>query len=121
MTKFIFAFGVLFLFQSNLFPNNIVELFDSKNSYDKQIKDLRSPFEIPIKKYSVKKSKKMTLNLEAIVNNRVKIDGKWYGINDKIHSFTISAIKDNRVYLKSKDTVRVIKFRKAKKLYISLK
>jgi hypothetical protein len=116
-------FLLLIYISFSLYASDVIELFKNKSNLQSDIKSLSNPFEtIKIKKIkSVKKSSNHKFKLEAIVNNSVKIDGKWYKLHDKISSFTIYLIKSDRVYLKSESTVKILDINRKKRLYISSK
>jgi hypothetical protein len=107
----------------NIFAVDIINLFEQKNNFQPQIEQLSNPFE-NIKITKVSYSQKpifRNFKLEAIVNNSVKIDGKWYKVKDKIESFVIHRITNDKVYLKSKETVKILVFRQNKDLYVLAK
>jgi hypothetical protein len=78
---------------------------------EKSIDDLKVEF---IKSKSKKKDSKevaekkeeVAFNLQAILNRKAKINGKWYGLNDELSGMKVVAIKGNYVWLKNR------KFRK---------
>jgi hypothetical protein len=70
----------------------------------REIKRLRNPFYIKKtpKKETIKiipKIYKKTYRLYAIINNRVKINGKWYKIGEKIDEYRISKGKEKKILL----------------------
>jgi len=50
--------------------------------------------------------------LQAIVNNRAKISGKWYKLGEKVEDFTLSSIKNNGVFLKNNEFKKRLTLRK---------
>ncbi|WP_143297920.1 hypothetical protein [Campylobacter sp. P255] len=42
---------------------------------------------------------KSNFSLQAIISNKVKIDNKWYALNDNIDGFKIAEIKNSQVVL----------------------
>ncbi len=84
---------------------------------DAKVDSIVIPFEKPIVKKIVKKDSKsdkkvtkqvvqpkktiVSYELQAILNKRAKINGKWYKLNSKIDDYKIISIKDGVVWLKN--------------------
>ncbi len=73
-----------------------------------KIKKLKNPFvnekkliKIIKKKIEkeIKKKKRKIFRLQAIFNDRAKINGRWYKLGSKIEGFKIVAIRENYVIL----------------------
>ena len=45
--------------------------------------------------------KEITYTLSAIINNRAKINGEWYELNNEIDNFYLVSIKRNSVVIKN--------------------
>ncbi len=50
--------------------------------------------------------------LQAILNNRAKISGKWYKLGEKVEEFTLSSINNNGVFLKNSEFKKRLTLRK---------
>ena len=70
-----------------------------------------------------KKSRRIRFVLTAIINDRVKLNNKWYSLNSKIGGYKITEIGDNSVLLaKNSKHVRVyMKRPKSKKIKLLAK
>jgi len=55
-----------------------------------------------VKKQTVVKTANRSFKLGAIINNSALINGKWYKLNDKVGSYTLSKVEPNQVVLKYK-------------------
>ncbi len=74
---------------------------------DRDIDALKAPF-ITVKKKKVatekgKESESIDKGfvLQAIVNKRAKISGKWYGLHSDVHGMKIISVRNNYVWLKN--------------------
>ncbi len=65
-----------------------------------------------IVKTGIKVAKTSIYELQAIVNNRVKISGKWYKLDDKVNSLTVVAIDNDSVFLQNNDDKKRLTLRK---------
>lgn len=54
------------------------------------------------------KKKKLTYNLNAIMNSSALINGKWYKKNDKVYSYTLVKIGKAQVTLKKGDKMKTL-------------
>ena len=85
---------------------------------DSQIAKVKPPFLKIVKKKKGTKSasrdanKKVQLVLEAILGNRVMINGNWYSLHQSVGSYKIVSIKDDTVCLKGDTTKLKLKIRK---------
>lgn len=52
---------------------------------------------------------KSDFSLQAIISNKVKINDKWYALNDDIEDFKIVEIKNSQVVLIKEEKVMVLK------------
>jgi len=41
-------------------------------------------------------------DLKAIINNRIKLNGQWYGLHDTVHGFSIEEIGEDDILLRKK-------------------
>ncbi|WP_201353103.1 hypothetical protein [Hydrogenimonas urashimensis] len=94
----------------------------------KEVATAKDPFIYPGGRYimskNVKKRKKRYhFNLTAIINDRVKINRKWYGLNAKVNGYKISKIgEDNVLLVRNNKQVRVfLKRPKSKKIKLLAK
>jgi len=69
----------------------------AKNPFVKAIKMRQNSK--PVKKYKKKKYNKR-FSLNAIVNNKAKINYKWYSINSTLNGYKVIKIENNYVVLK---------------------
>jgi hypothetical protein len=69
---------------------------------------------VKIPKVEIKREKK--LKLETIFNERVKISGEWFSLNEFCHKYKISEIGKDFVKLAIGDEVKILKFPKKHKL-----
>jgi hypothetical protein len=58
--------------------------------------------------------------LQALVNKKAKINGKWYGISDDINDLKVVSIKNGVVWLKNSEFKKRLTMRK-KNAKISIK
>jgi len=84
---------------------------------DDQIVKVTPPFVKVLKKTGTKsavqnKQKAAPLVLEAILGNRVLINGKWYKLYQKVGSLQIVSISGDNVYLKGQGTKQKLTIRK---------
>ncbi len=80
---------------------------------DKEIDSLKPPFvrlkkeikqeKIIIKKDGTKVAVRASDVLQAIVNDHVKVSGKWYKLHDNIHGYTLVKISANAIDLKNEN------------------
>lgn len=77
---------------------------------------------IPLKT-GKKSTKRIRFTLTAIINDRVKLNNKWYSLNSKIYGYKITKIEGNSVLLaKNSKHVRVyLKRPKSKKIKLLAK
>ncbi len=85
------------------------------------IDSIRTPF-IEVKKAKAKVEQKVvngesvsvmpTYFLQAIVNKKAKISGKWYGINDEVAGLKLVSIRNGVVWLKNSDYKKRLTMRK---------
>jgi len=77
---------------------------------EREIESVKPPFirltkeevkQVVVKKDGTKVAVKKGYELQAIMNDRVKISGKWYKLGDKIDDFILATIKNNAVFLQS--------------------
>jgi hypothetical protein len=73
---------------------------------ERQIDALKSPFVTVEKKKKASETPKEEridkgFVLEAIINKRAKISGKWYKVQDEVHGMKIISVRDNYVWLKN--------------------
>ncbi len=78
---------------------------------EREIESVKPPFirltkeevkQVVVKKDGTKVAVKKGYELQAIMNDRVKISGKWYKLGDKIDDFILATIKNNAVFLQSR-------------------
>ncbi len=78
---------------------------------EKEIEKVNPPFirltkeeakKIVVKKDGTKVAVKQEYTLQAILNDRAKISGKWYKKGDAIGDYLLATIKNDVVYLQSK-------------------
>ena len=50
--------------------------------------------------------------LQAIVNNRAKISGKWYKVGDKINEYTLATVQSGSVFLQNNEYKKRLTLRK---------
>lgn len=55
---------------------------------------------------------KEELSLQALVNNRAKISGQWYGIGDEIQDLKVVSIENGAVWLQNRDYKKRLSMRK---------
>jgi hypothetical protein len=86
-----------------------------------KIEKVRPPFirlskeeakKVMVRKDGTKVAVKKVYELQAIVNNRVKINGKWYKVGEKIDDFTFVSIVGNGVFLKNNEFKKRLTLRK---------
>ncbi len=80
---------------------------------EKEIESVKPPFirlnkktkdtKTIIKKDGTKVAVRVTDVLQAIVNDHVKVSGKWYKLHDNIHGYTLVKISTNAIYLKNEN------------------
>lgn len=46
--------------------------------------------------------------MQAIVSNKIKINDKWYALNDYIDGFKIVEIRNSQVVLKKEEKIMVV-------------
>lgn len=92
---FIFFIGLLAQ-DLNTKYKYILDLYDKTNirSNLSDIDSIRSPFFIP---KSAQSKPSSTLKLEAIIENRAKIDSKWYELGQDCHELCIVEIRNSSV------------------------
>lgn len=102
--------------------DNLFELINQKRSglLEKSISKTQNPFisNFHIKIDEKNKTNKMTKNhykLNAIFDNRVHINNRWYVINEKIGTYTLTYIKNSSVILKNLDNEVELKLYKRNK------
>ena len=82
---------------------------------DSEIAQVKTPFIKMAKKKGIKSAnkvqKKETLVLEAILGNRVMINGKWYKLYQNVGNLKIISISENSVYLKGFGTKQKLTIR----------
>lgn len=61
---------------------------------------------------------KSDFSLQAIVSNKVKINDKWYALNDDIEDFKIVEIKNSQVVLIKEEKVMVLKLYEKNNIFI---
>jgi len=112
---------LLLLFSSGVAKENLSKNLKNKiASYDKlftqiskkrtgipnaKIEAVKNPFVMIDNKIIVNDSnvtiKEITYTLSAIINNRAKINGEWYELNNEIDNFYLVSIKRNSVVIKN--------------------
>ena len=65
-----------------------------------------------VKKDGTKVAVKSGYVLQAIMNDRAKINGKWYKLGDKIDDFTLATIQSSGVFLQNSDYKKRLTLRK---------
>jgi len=85
------------------------------------IDSLRTPF-VEVKKAKAKVKTKVvngeivapmpSFLLQAIVNKKAKISGRWYGINDEVSGLKLVSIRNGVVWLRSSDYKKRLTMRK---------
>ena len=96
---------------------------------EKEIQTAKDPFIYPNGKlgrvlHSGKaKKRKYRFFLSAIINDRVKINSKWYKLNSKIHGYRVSKVEKDHVLLtRNSERIRVfLKRSKSKKIKLFVK
>jgi hypothetical protein len=83
----------------------------------KKIDSVKSPFEKAVKKRSKIVDGKVVEQkpqfvLQAVVNKRAKISGKWYRVNDKVGDLSVVSIKNSTVWLKNSEYKKRLIMRK---------
>ncbi len=88
-----------------------------------KIESVHSPF-VRLKKEETKKmvvkkdgtkiavKAKAQFALQAIVNKRAKISGKWYSVGDKVDEFTLASIQSNGIFLENNEFKKRLTLRK---------
>ncbi|EAK0823398.1 hypothetical protein IO404_000444 [Campylobacter lari] len=61
---------------------------------------------------------KSDFSLQAIVSNKVKINDKWYVLNDDIEGFKIVEIKNSQVVLIKEEKIMVLKLYEKNNIFI---
>lgn len=61
---------------------------------------------------------KSDFSLQAIVSNKVKINDKWYILNDDIEGFKIVEIKNSQVILIKEEKIMVLKLYEKNNIFI---
>lgn len=61
---------------------------------------------------------KSDFSLQAIISNKVKINGKWYALNDDIEGFKIVEIKNSQVVLIKEEKIMVLKLYEKNNIFI---
>ncbi|EAK0804999.1 hypothetical protein ITK70_000960 [Campylobacter lari] len=61
---------------------------------------------------------KSDFSLQAIISNKVKIDDKWYALNDDIEGFKIVEIKNSQVVLIKEEKIMVLKLYEKNNIFI---
>jgi len=119
MKKLIILMGALMYLYSND-TKDILRMMDSLNKINFQYKEVQTIYNPFVKKTNnniVTKTKIKTTkttkvntsyNLEVIFQNKARINNKWYKNNDKLDKYII-IIKNQKVYLKSKNSLIQIK------------
>jgi hypothetical protein len=81
---------------------------------NRQIQTAKDPFiymkegKPMIKRPTLRRPKGVKFYLSAIVDKRIKINGKWYGLGQKVQGYAIAAIIGDSVVLKKRrKTIRV--------------
>ena len=76
------------------------------NMFETKNKEVLIP--LPVIK---RKKKEVKLVLNAIFNNKVNINGKWYKVKDKVFDYVIYKILEDKVVLKNGNKIIVLKIR----------
>ena len=86
-----------------------------------EIETVRPPFirlskeeakKVVVRKDGTKVAVQRGYELQAIVNNRAKINGTWYKVGDKIDDFTFVSIVGSGVFLKNSEFKKRLTLRK---------
>ena len=86
-----------------------------------KIESVRPPFvrltkeeakKIVVKKDGTKVAVKLGYELQAIVNNRAKINGRWYQTGEQIDDFTLASIESGGVFLQNNEFKKRLTLRK---------
>lgn len=56
--------------------------------------------------------------MQAIISNKVKINDKWYALNDDIEGFKIVEIKNSQVVLIKEEKIMVLKLYEKNNIFI---
>jgi len=87
----------------------------------KKIESVRPPFirlkaakkeKVIVKKDGTKIAVKVKaeFDLQAIMNNRAKISGKWYRVGDKVAEYMLAAVQTNGVFLQNNEFKKRLTF-----------
>ncbi|EAK0441050.1 hypothetical protein IO384_001291 [Campylobacter lari] len=95
-----FRIFILVLWVINAFGVNYP--FLNRNCYVDNLISIQDPF---FKKTTNIKS---NFSLQAIVSNKIKINDKWYALNDYIDGFKIVEIRNSQVVLKKEEKIMVL-------------
>ncbi len=95
----------------------------------KEIRNAKDPFIYLNGKYSKvlhkpkAKKKRYRFVLSAIINDRVKINRRWYALHSKVYGYTISKVgKDYVLLTRNNERIRVfMKRKKSKKIKLLVK
>lgn len=98
MKNFIIMVLVTMVFSSEYDDKIKFIISQSSGLSTEQILNLQNPFYQNNESTSHQES---IYNLKAIVQNHVRINEKWYKLNDTIDGFTITKIQKDTVYLKN--------------------
>ncbi|GEM_PF-2431417 len=55
---------------------------------------------------------KAQFDLQAIMNNRAKISGKWYKVGDKVDEYTLATVQTGSVFLQNNEFKKRLTLRK---------
>ena len=55
---------------------------------------------------------KAEFDLQAIMNNRAKISGKWYKVGDKVDEYTLATVQTGSVFLQNNEFKKRLTLRK---------
>ncbi len=96
---------------------------------EKEILTAKDPFIYPngkmgrVLRTSEVKKRRYRFVLSAIVNDRVKINRKWYSLNSKIHGYRVSRVgRDHVLLTRNNERIRVfLKRAKSKKIKLFVK
>ncbi|EAI5466416.1 hypothetical protein BXA06_02280 [Campylobacter lari] len=61
---------------------------------------------------------KSDFSLQAIISNKVKINDKWYALNDDIEGFKIVETKNSQVVLIKEEKIMVLKLYEKNNIFI---
>jgi len=89
----------------------------------KKIEAVRPPFvrlkpeekeKVIVKKDGTKIAVKVKekFDLQAIMNNRAKISGKWYKVGEKVDEFTLATVRSGSVFLQNNEFKKRLTLRK---------